>query len=115
MNTKKWWLTVFFLFIKNKMINIIFNINFSLFNFKFEPKTKYEPIEKTAKKILKRNKSVETTSRNENKLKFLSPGGAYCVYKGGGGSGGCVVTGPYGYLGLLKWVFKQLSKQFFNY
>lgn len=88
---------------------------FSLFNFKFEPKTKYEPIEKTAKKILKRNKSVETTSRNENKLKFLSPGGAYCVYKGGGGSGGCVVTGPYGYLGLLKWVFKQLSKQFFNY
>jgi hypothetical protein len=42
----------------------------------------------------KTTNNIVTLSNGE--VKLISPYGDFCAFSGGGGSGGCVITGPYG-------------------
>lgn len=47
-----------------------------------------------------KSKSSNTITLKNGEVKLVSPYGDYCAFSGGGGSGGCVITGPYGKLTL---------------
>ena len=43
-----------------------------------------------------KSKSSNTVTLQNGEVKLISPYGDYCAFSGGGGSGGCVITGPFG-------------------
>ena len=43
-----------------------------------------------------KSKSSNTVTLKNGEVKLVSPYGDYCAFSGGGGSGGCIITGPYG-------------------